>query len=424
MSIAQKIEAAKSAIEAKKSELATLANAAAEGQDVDAETLETLTKSIEQDQAKVESLTKAEAVLVQKSAPAFIRNKSANEYSFEKQALVAVKAKVENMSQLAAAEALYGQDSGTYAVTKAATPEARTDVAGWAQELVRESYGSFLELLRPAALLPQLAGKGGVSLSFDGSNEVIIPFYAGSTTALAGAFIGEGKSIPVKKTSFGSKTVRSSKMGVITVATSEILRKSTPAIEPILRDAIIRDTAALLDSVAFSDAAATPLSPAGLLNGVVPITATGVTTAEVIAAMKQALNAMSAQNRTSKPVAIMTPAVHLGLSMTMTATGSFVFQGELASGRLLGMDVLVSNAAPADSIMIVDAAEIYFGLGSPNFAVSDTASLQMDDAPATGPALNASMFQQDMLAIRMITTAGWSDIRGGSVQLIDGLAGV
>jgi HK97 family phage major capsid protein len=424
MSIAQKIEAAKSAIEAKKSELATLAQAAAEGQDVDAETLETLTKSIEQDQAKVESLEKAEAVLVQKSAPAFIRNKSANEYSFEKQALVAVKAKVENMSQLAAAEALYGQDSGTYAVTKAATPEARTDVAGWAQELVRESYGSFLELLRPAALLPQLAAKGGVSLSFDNSNEVIIPFYAGSTTALAGAFIGEGQSIPVKKTSFGRKTIKSSKLGVITVATSEILRKSTPAIEPILRDAIIRDTAALLDSVAFSDAAATPLSPAGLLNGVTPITATGVTTAEVIAALKQAITAMSNQNRTSKPVAIMTPAVHLGLSMTMTATGSFVFQSELASGRLMGMDVLVSNAAPADSIMLVDAAEVYFGLGSPSFAVSDTASLQMDDAPATGPALNASMFQQDMLAIRMITNSGWADVRGGSVQIVDGLGGV
>jgi HK97 family phage major capsid protein len=424
MSISAKIEAAKSAVEAKKSELATLAQAAAEGQDVDAETLEQLTKSIEEDQAKIGSLEKAEQVLITKTAPAFIRNKSANEYSFEKQALVAVKAKVEGMSQLAAAEALYGQESGTYAVTKAATPEARTDVTGWAAELVRDSYGSFLELLRPAALLPQLAAKGGVSLSFDGSNQVIVPFYAGSTTALAGAFIGEGKSIPVKKTSFGSKTIQSSKMGVITVATSEILRKSTPAIEPILRDAIIRDTAALLDSVAFSDAAATPLSPAGLLAGVTPITATGPSTAEVIAALKQALNAMSAQNRTSKPVAIMTPAVHLGLSMTMSATGSFVFQSELASGRFMGMDVLVSNSAPADSIMLVDAAEVYFGLGSPSFAVSDTASLQMDDAPATGPALNASMFQQDMLAIRMITNTGWSDIRGGSVQIVDGLAGV
>lgn len=422
--IANKIEAAKNVLAEKKEELTQLVEKAAAGEDVASEVIETLTKSIEEDQAKIESLEKAEQALMKKSAPAFIRNKSASEYSFEKQALVAVKAKVEGISQLAAAEALYGQDSGTYAVTKAATPEARTDVAGWAQELVRDSYGTFLELLRPAALLPQLAAKGGVSLSFDKNNEVIVPFYAGSTTALAGAFIGEGQSIPVKKTSFGSKTIKSSKMGVITVATSEILRKSTPAIEPILRDAIIRDTAALLDSVAFSAAAATPLSPAGLLNGVTPITATGVTTAEIIAAMKQALNAMSAQNRTSRPVALMTPAVHLGLSMTMTATGSFVFQGELASGRLLGMDVLVSNAAPADSIMIVDAAEVYFGLGSPSFAVSDTASLQMDDAPSTGPALNASMFQQDMLAIRMITSTGWADVRGGSVQLIDGLAGV
>jgi hypothetical protein len=48
----------------------------------------------------------------------------------------------------------------------------------------------------------------------------------------------------------------------------------------------------------------------------------------------------------------------------------------------------------------------------------------MADNPTTGPGLNASMFQQDMLAIRMITTAGWADVRGGSVQLVDGLGGV
>ncbi len=90
MSIAQKIEMAKSAIASKKEELSTLVNSAANGEDVSAEVIETLTKSIEQDQAKVDQLEKAEQVLLNKSAPAFIKNKQASDFGFEKQAIVAM----------------------------------------------------------------------------------------------------------------------------------------------------------------------------------------------------------------------------------------------------------------------------------------------------------------------------------------------
>ena len=433
MSISNRIESAKKAIAEKKEELATLANAAAEGQDVDAETLESLTKSIEEDMAKVSSLEKAEQVLVTKSAPAFIRNKAASEYSFEKQALVAIKAKADSISQVQAATELYGEDSGVVAVTKSMSTKAivdaaRTDVATWAQELVRPAYAEFLDLLRPMAILPQLAAKGGVSLTFGGDNQVIVPFYNGSTNNLAGAFIGEGQTIPVKKTAFGSKTIKSNKLGVITVCTSEILKSSVPAIEPILRDAILRDTAAVLDALAFSATAATATAPAGLLNGVAGTAAAGTTAADVIAALKTSLNAFSAANMGRNPVAIMRPNVKLGLSLMMNATGQFIFANELANNRLLGIDIITSQSAPAGDIIIVDVSEVYFGLGAPSFAVSDTAALQMNDTPATGPDLTgkgtkevASMFQNDMYAIRMISHVGWADVRGGSVQVITGL---
>jgi HK97 family phage major capsid protein len=426
--IAQRIEAAKLAIAEKKSELAQLAEKAAEGEDVDVSVLETLTKSIEEDQAKVESLTKAESVLLSKSAPAFNRAKAASEYSFEKSAVVALKAKAEGRSALDVAAQLYGEDSGTFEVTKASTAAARTDVAGWAQELVRDAHGTFMDLLRPAALLPQLAAKGGMTLSFDNTNKVIIPFYNGNANNLSGAFISEGGTIPVKQTVFASKNVDSCKLGVITVCTSEILAKSVPAIEPILRDAIIRDTAAVLDAQAFSANAAGSApakSPAGLLNGVVGTAAAGVTAADVIAALKTSINAMTAAGLGRRPVAIMRPNVHLGLSMMMNVTGNFIFANELANGRLLGMDILVSLNAPANTIMVVDVAEVYFGLGTPSFSVSDTASLQMDNAAPTPPvAPYYSMFQNDMYAIRMITHVGWADVRGGGVQSITGLTGI
>lgn len=424
MSLNAKIKAAQQAIAAKKEELSQLVNKAADGEEVAAEVIDTLTKSIEADEAQVASMEKAEQVLLNKAAPAFVKNKAASEYSYEKQMLVALKAKAEGMTQLQAATELYGEDSGTVAVTKAATAEARTDVAAWAGNLVADAHQGFLDTLRAEALLPKIASRGGVTLSFDKTNNVIIPTFLGTPT-LSAAFIGEGKSIPVKKTAFGTKTVSQFKMGVITVATSEILRKSTPAIEPILREAMVKDTAAALDAHVFSTTAAVPnVSPAGLLvgagtNAVTAANAGAPTLAEILQALKVAINGMTAANRNlGNVVAIMSPATKLGLSLVSNSLGAYPLAAELASGRLMGLDVVTSQVAPADEIVLIDASQCYFGIGSLNFSVSDSAALQMDDSPATGPNLNASLFQQDLFAIRAIMNLGYADIRGGSVHTV------
>ena len=441
MTIASKIEQAKKAIAEKKSELATLAESAANGEDVAAETLETLTKGIEEDQAKVESLEKAEQVLLSKSAPAFIKNKASSDYDFAKSAVVALKAKTEQKNPVQVATELYGEDSGTVAVTKAITDAARTDVAAWAGSLIQTAYGSFMDSLRPVALLPQLAAKGGVSLTFDKNGTIQIPYHLG-TPNLSGAWINEGMTIPVKKTAFGTKSVSQNKLGVITVATSEMLKYSTIDLEAFLKDAIVKDTAAVLDAAAFDGSAAVVAGAAGVAPAARPaslINALGANTraaasadaAGLIAAAKAAVGAMTTANMGRNPVLVTTPQVALAMQFLMNATGQFIFANELSSGRFMGMPVVTSTAAPADSIYIIDVSEVYFGLGQPSFSVSDTAALEMADDPATGPALapggtkrTASMFQNDMYAIRMITHVGWSDLRGGSVQGITGLTGL
>ncbi len=435
MTIANKIEAAKKAIVEKKNELSKLADAAANGEAVEAKTLEMLTKSIQEDQAKVASLEKAEQVLIQKSAPAFVK-KRGNEYSWEKSAVVALKAKAEGKSQVQVATELYGEDSGTVEVTKTVVDAARTTVPAWAGDLIRDSYGSFLDSLRPMALLPQLAAKGGVSLSFDASNKVIVPYHL-STPNLSGAWITEGASIPVKKTAFGKKTVTQNKLGVITVATSEMLKYSTIDLEAFLKDAILKDTAAVLDAAAFSSSAPATNAPAGLLYdtgasaAVTPNAAASADAQGLIAALKAAINTMTGANMGKNPVVVTTPAVALSIQLLMNATGQFIFANELASGRFMGMPVITSNSAPTGELLVIDAADIYFGLGNPAFAVSDTAALQMNDAPATGPDLTkqgtaevASLFQQDMFAIRMINHVGWAPLRSGAVQRVTNLAGL
>ena len=421
MTISARISTAKHAIAEKKNELAQLAAKAAEGEAVDAEVLDTLVKSIEEDEAKVVSLEKAEAVLMHKSAPAFIKNKAANNFSFEQSAIVAVKASMDRTSQVAAAEALYGADAGVTTVVKAATAAADSSTTAWAAELIRPAYGSFLDALRPMSILPQLAAKGGTSLTFDTNGTVIVPFYNG-VGQMGGAFIGEGGQIPVKAAAIGQKTVKQAKLGVISVFTRELMNRSTPAIEPIVREAILKDTAAVLDTQAFGASAASAVAPAGLKNGVTAVAAAGVDTASVIEAVKTALNALSNRNMGSRIVMIMRPSVARGLSLLSTTTGVFLFAAEIAQGRFLGCELIISNAAPAGEIIIVDAEQLAFGLGAPSFTVSDSAALQMDNG-VTGGA-STSLFQTDSLAVRSIAFTAWSDLRGGAVEVVSGLAGL
>ena len=423
--LSEKIKAAQKAIAAKKEELSTLVNQAANGEEVSAEVIEALTKSIEQDQAQMGSMERAEQVLMSKTAPAFVKNKAANEYSFAKSAIVAMKAKADGTSSLEAAAKLYGEDSGTFAVTKAAT-YADQDGAAWAGNLLRPAYAEFLEALRPVAVLPQIAAKGGRSLTFDTNQTLIVPFDASSGSQISGAFIGEGTSIPVKVGSIGQKTIKQAKLGVISVFTKEILERSTPSIEALVMDSIVRDTAAVLDAAFLSTAAATAVQPAGILNGVastalsVVAPATTVTTTQVVAELKKALNSLSAKNMGQRLVCLLSPQVARSISLMLSQTGTFIFAAEIASGRLLGMDLIVSTAVNSDHIIIADAAQLAFGLGAPSFTVSDNATLDMDGGASHQATM--SLFQNDMMAVRMMAKTAWSDLRTGSVEQITGAA--
>jgi HK97 family phage major capsid protein len=446
MSVSQKIEAAKSAIGSKKEELAKLVDAAASGEDVDAGTIETLTKSIEEDNAKLDSLEKAEAVLAKKAAPAFIKNKAASEFSLEQQAIIAMKAHVDRVNPMQAAAEIYGEDSGAFAVTKAYKEKANinglntlvatTGQDGWAAELVRQAYGDFVERLASVSIVPRLAALG-TRLDFGGAGYITVPYRGGSAGDLSGEFVGEGVAIPVKKAGFSSKRFDRYKLGVITVFTSEILERSTPAIEGLVRSAILTDTAEMLDSKVLDATAASPgVRPAGLLNGISAVDATGVKTAQdLLAKIRAAITPMVTANAFRKPVIVMNPMDQMSLASQMNATGQFIFANELSQNRFQGMEVIVTTRMTPGKFLIIDAADFVSAFDAPSFMASDTATLQIANA-GTNPALHTpnpdldvtagpgySMFQQDMLALRMIMPVAWGLIRGtGTAAAVSNVA--
>ena len=229
----------------------------------------------------------------------------------------------------------YGDDEPTRAVlnviTRAATVPADTVTSGWASQLVDTSITEFFAALMPNSVYPALASRGG-KFSFGRAGIVSMPTRA-STPTIAGSFVAQGAAIPVRQGAFTAITFTPKKMAVISVFTRDIAEHSTPAIEGLIRQAIIEDTAVAIDSVLLDATAATTTRPAGLKAGVGATTATaaGGITALIgdIRGLTSALITGSNGNLRS-PVWIMNPADILAASLLPATAGGgeFPFKAE------------------------------------------------------------------------------------------------
>ena len=146
----------------------------------------------------------------------------------------------------------YGNDEidqgGVRHRPEAATMPAMTDVPGWAEELVTQLQGDFMFPLMPDAIFPRLVGAGhdrstsaapAASTSRRGSGPRPSP-------ARSSAKASPSRSA---RRCFAAQIVTPKKLGVITVMTREIEQHSIPAIEGLLRRAIMEDTGESIDNI-------------------------------------------------------------------------------------------------------------------------------------------------------------------------------
>ncbi len=316
-------------------------------------------------------------------------------------------------------------------VTRAAAIPADTTTSGWADTLVQTVIGDFIEALMPYSVYPKLRALGG-SFTFGRNGAISFPARNQATT-LAGAFVAQGAPIPVRQGAFTPITLTPKKMGVITTMTREITEHSTPAIEAILKQAMLEDTAVAIDTVLLDATASSTTRPAGLRNGISKITVSG--TASIvgfIADMKALLAALitATNGNLRKPVWIMNPGDALAISLLQTTTGDTPFREEIARGTLLGYPIATTTTGTSDLMGIIDAADFMTATGdTPQFTVSDQAVLHMEDTspaalstvatPNTVAAPIRSLFQTDSLAIRMIMDINWAKRRSGIFQWAD-----
>ncbi len=337
-------------------------------------------------------------------------------------------------------KATYGEDERTYhmmnVLNRTNSTVATTTGSKWADSLVQTVYGAWIQSLMPVSVYPKLAAKGQ-SLTFGTAGTVTLPKRT-TTTTVGGGFVLQGDPIPVKSGAFDTVSLTPKKLAVITTFTREIANHSTPAIEGLLRQAILEDTAVAIDTELLSDTAATTTTPGGIRAGVTEVAASSGTAGSIdvfvkdIKAMVGALITATKGNLRA-PVWIMNPGDALLGSLMMTTSGDMPFKAELAAGTLNGIPVIQSTTGCTDMWHLVDAADFVTATGdAPQFMVSDQAVLHMDTSPtqlsgnatATPVAMAypvRSLFQTDSLAIRMIMDVSWGLLRTGTVQWQDAM---
>ena len=292
-----------------------------------------------------------------------------------------------------------GEPPEVIALIEKATLGTTTD-AGFASPLVHTNrlVGEYIEMLRANTVLDKLQFR---KVPFN----VEIPAQAtGSMTA----WVGEGEAKPLTNPTFADVKLGKHKVAAIVVYTLELLEGSDPAVDILIRDDLVASSAQFTDVEFLGAQAGTAKKPAGLLNGVTPITSTGAT-AEAVAADLRALRAQFLSNNLSLGGAyyLMSEVRASEIADLRDALGNTYFKGMdagLNQKTLNGIPVIESENV-GDVIILVKTSEILMAdSGQVDIAYSDQATL-IDGS------VTHNLWQENKFAIRAERFVTWGKRR-------------
>jgi HK97 family phage prohead protease/HK97 family phage major capsid protein len=432
--LSMRIEHAQNDLVTKRDQLVEL-NAADE---LDLDAIEGLTGQIEIAERTVAALKASEAKIGLSAAPAGARvepqarrplgygQKEVNGFDLMVRAIVVHGlAHHNNKSVEDVLQERYPGHDATAVITKADQTIGTTTVSGWAAELVQTVNQGFVDALTGFSIYPELRRRG-IGLNFDGIGTIALP---GRTAGTAGGgFFAEGAPIRVGKLTTTSVSLSPFQWGVIVPFSRKLMRHSTPAIEALVRQAILEDAALALDPLLLDATAASTARPAGLLNGVSAV-ATGFGGGDHEAVkedFKALLAPFYAANAADGITVVMNPAQGLNLSLMAGPEGDPNWFERIGKRVTL----LESTHATAGRLVALRNSDFATAMGdTPSFDVSEEATIHMEDTTpleivsGTGPTTAdpvRSLWQTASVGVRMINELTWKMRRTGMVQWIDG----
>ncbi len=304
---------------------------------------------------------------------------------------------------------------------KAAVAGAGTGSGEWGAELAQSNTrysGDFIEYLWSKTVfdkLPLRAVPARIHVK-------------GEDGAATGYWFGESKALNVSKSDYSSVELTPLKVGALAVGSKEWIMDSDPSAEMLIRDSIAEASAQRIDTTFLSaTAASNGVSPAGLLNGLSGIAASGTDAAAVRADLQSLLYPFVTAKMASGIELVMNPATGLALSMLVNALGQPEFPTINENGGTLGGRRVVTgdNVTPGNIIAIRPQDVWKIGDSGIDVSMSDTATIEMNDAPAgasdTPTAMashTVSMFQTDSVAFKVVRRINFAKRRTGAVTFV------
>lgn len=284
-------------------------------------------------------------------------------------------------------------------LTQKATLGTTTD-SGFAASLVQENrlVGEFVEMLRAATVFDQLSGFRSV------------PFNSKIPSQLTGGqaqWVGEGAKKPLTNPTYGEVEIKEHKLAAITVYTQELMRRSDPAVDVLVRDDLIEASRTLIDATFLDSAAADATRPAGILNGVTAIDSTSTTAAGYEADLMTLIETFVDANLSlDGAYLIMSETRAAQISLLRDALGNTYFGGMSLRGSrtLMGIPVITSQNV-GDKVILVKTSEILLAQdGGVDVSYSDQATLV--DGGTTH-----YLWQENKFAVRVEKFITWAKRR-------------
>jgi hypothetical protein len=327
-----------------------------------------------------------------------------------------VRAHIMKTSPEGAARILFGHDVVTNVLLqRAASTQATTTGATWASALAHQAIDDTIAAAASLSAAADIINRG-TRVSFDNAASIRIPGRTfAANNADAGQWIAEGAAIPVRALSFTSGVVLSPRKLAVIVTFSREQAESS-AIEVIARAMISEAVGLALDATMFGNAAGDATKPPGLLNGVTPLTATtGGGIAAMMADLGNLVQALAGNHGGKTPLFVAAPAQAAAMKATLGPHWDYpiVSSASLAAGEIICLELasFVSAFGATPEFDTVKAASFHF---------EDTAPTDITGGTPSPAVPVRSLWQTDMVGLRMILHGSWGLRSVGHCQYLPG----
>ncbi|WP_171179639.1 phage major capsid protein [Ruegeria sp. HKCCA4633] len=289
-------------------------------------------------------------------------------------------------------------------LAKSATVPGSTTAASWGAELVQSDVGAFYRSLKERSAVAQLA-ELGTNVDFGGNANITFPHRgANDDGSLKPAFVQERATIPVSSATLASTMMGKYKLGIITIATDELIRVSN--ILDVMEQMIQDDVAEGLDfHVLDPTSTAIPaVRPAAITVGAPNQASAGATLDNVLADIRYLRGQLSNARRP----AIIMHSDHMRALEMLQVDGRFPLAAMVASGDLWGLTLIHSPFVTKGIVVGVDAAAYYHASDLPELDTSSAATVALASAQPPDPQMTATGATEDAV-----------DDLGGSIHVSD-----